>query len=67
MQHWIAGHIDSTMAQVLATRAYQAVNRVCQGKARAARFKSRGRELNSVEGKRNDTGMRFVLHPETAG
>jgi hypothetical protein len=26
---WIADHIDSTMAQTLATRAYQAVNRVC--------------------------------------
>jgi len=64
---WIAEHIDSTMAQVLATRAYQAVNRVCQGKARAVRFKSRGRGLDSVEGKRNDTGMRFVHHPETAG
>jgi hypothetical protein len=58
---WIAEHIDSTMAQVLATRAYQAVNRVCQGKAHAVRFKSRGRGLDSVEGKRNDTGMRFLL------
>ncbi|HEX4204988.1 MAG TPA: transposase, partial [Ktedonobacteraceae bacterium] len=26
---WIADHIESTMAQTLATRAYQAVNRVC--------------------------------------
>jgi putative transposase len=28
---WIADHIDSTMAQTLATRAFQAVNRVCLG------------------------------------
>ena len=26
---WLADHIDSTMAQTLATRAYQALNRVC--------------------------------------
>jgi hypothetical protein len=60
---WIADHIDSTMAQTLATRAYQAVNRVCVGKARRVRFKSCGRGLDSVEGKRNDVGLRFVLDP----
>ena len=60
---WIADHIDSTMAQTLATRAYQAVNRVCVGKARRVRFKSRGRGIDSVEGKRNDVGLRFLLDP----
>jgi len=60
---WIAEHIDSTMAQVLATRAYQAANRVCVGKAKRVRFRSRGRGLDSVEGKRNDGGLRFVLDP----
>jgi hypothetical protein len=60
---WIADHIDSTMAQTLATRAYQAVNRVCVGKAKKVRFRSRGRGIDSVEGKRNDVGMRFVLDP----
>jgi hypothetical protein len=60
---WIAAHIDSTMAQTLATRAYQAVNRVCVGKAKRVRFRSRGRGLDSVEGKRNDVGLRFVLDP----
>ncbi len=58
---WIADHIDSTMAQTLATRAYQAANRVCLGQAHKVRFKSKGRGLDSVEGKRNDTGLRFVL------
>src|SRR6516164_268236 len=57
----IADHIESTMAQTLATRAYQAVNRVCVGKAKRVRFRSRGRGIDSVEGKRNDVGMRFVL------
>jgi Putative transposase DNA-binding domain len=60
---WIADHIDSTMAQTLATRAYQAVNRVCVGKARRVRFRSCGRGIDSVEGKRNDVGLRFVLDP----
>jgi hypothetical protein len=60
---WIAAHIDSTMAQTLATRAYRAVNRVCVGKAKRVRFRSRGRGIDSVEGKRNDVGLRFVLDP----
>jgi hypothetical protein len=60
---WIADHIDSTMAQTLATRAYQAANRVCVGKAKGVRFRSSGRGIDSVEGKSNNTGMRFVLDP----
>ena len=60
---WIADHIESTMAQTLATRAYQAANRVCTGKAKRVRFREQGRGMDSVEGKRNDVGMRFVLDP----
>lgn len=60
---WIADHIESTMAQTLASRAYQAVNRVAVGKAKRVRFRSRGRGIDSVEGKRNDVGLRFVLDP----
>src|SRR5215469_14980159 len=60
---WIADHIDSTMAQTLATRAYQAANRVCIGEAKRVRFRSSGRGIDSVEGKRNDVGIRFVLDP----
>jgi transposase len=59
----IADHIDSTMAQTLATRAYQATNRVCVGKAKRVRFRSKGRGIDSVEGKRNDIAMRFVTDP----
>jgi hypothetical protein len=58
---WIADHIDAVMAQTLATRAYKAVNRVCLGKAKKVRFRSKGRGLDSMENKRNDTGLRFVL------
>src|SRR5713226_293733 len=60
---WIADHIDSIMAQTLATRAYQAANRVCLGKAKNVRFKSKGRGLDSVENKWNKSGIRFVLDP----
>jgi transposase len=64
---WIADHIDAVTAQTLATRAYQAANRVCLGKAKKVRFKSKGRGLDSLEGKRNDTGLRFVLQPAEEG
>jgi hypothetical protein len=60
---WIADHLDANTAQKLATRAYQAANRVCLGQAKNARFKSKRRGLDSVEGKNNKQGLRFV--PQT--
>ena len=64
---WLAEHLDAVLAQTLASRAYRALNRVCLGKARRVRFKSRGRGLSSLENKRNDTGMRFVLQTQDQG
>jgi hypothetical protein len=64
---WLADHLDAVLAQTLATRAYQALNRVCLGEARRVRFKSRGRGLGSLENKRNDTGLRFVLQKPEEG
>jgi hypothetical protein len=64
---WIAGHLDAVLAQTLASRAYRALNRVCLGQARRVRFRSRSRGLSSVENKRNDTGLRFVLQPPEEG
>src|SRR5436190_16180560 len=64
---WIADHLDAVLAQTLATRAYHALNRVCVGQARRVRFKSRGRGLASLENKRNDTGLRFVLQTPEEG
>jgi hypothetical protein len=64
---WIADHIDAVLAQTLATRAYQALQRVCVGQARRVRFKSKGRGLSSIENKRNDTGLRFVLSAPEEG
>ena len=63
---WLAERLDAVLAQTLASRAYQALNRVCLGQARRVRFKSRGRGLSSIENKRNDTGLRFVLAPPAA-
>ncbi|WP_246039061.1 AAA family ATPase [Dictyobacter alpinus] len=64
---WIAEHIEAVLAQTLATRAYRALNRVCLGQARRVRFKSRGRGFSSIENKRNDTGLRFVLQSPEEG
>jgi hypothetical protein len=64
---WIADHIDAVTAQTLATRAYHAVNRVCLGHAKRVRFRSKGRGLDSIEGKRNDTGLRFFLQAPQEG
>src|SRR5579862_5967452 len=64
---WIADHVDAVLAQTLASRAYRALNRVCLGQARRVRFKSRGRGLGSLENKRANTGLRFVLQPSEQG
>jgi hypothetical protein len=64
---WIADHLDAVLAQTLASRAYRALNRVCVGEASRVRFKSRGRGLGSIENKRNDTGLRFVLQKPEQG
>ena len=64
---WLADHLDAVLAQTLATRAYRALNRVCLGEARRVRFKSRGRGLCSIENKRNDTGLHFVLQKPEEG
>ncbi len=64
---FLAEHLDAVLAQTLATRAYRALNRVCLGQAKRVRFKSKARRLDSIENKRNDTGLRFVLEAPTEG
>jgi transposase len=63
----VRAHLDAVLAQTLASRAYRALNRVCVGQARRVRFKSRGRGLSSLENKRTDTGLRFVLQTPAEG
>jgi len=43
------------------------VLRVCLGQARHVRFRSRGRGLDSVEGKTNTQGLRFALQAPEEG
>jgi hypothetical protein len=64
---WLAEHLDAVVAQTLASRAYQALNRVCLGQAKRVRFRSRSRGLSSMENKRNDTGLRFELQQPEEG
>jgi len=64
---WLADHLDAVLAQTLASRAYHALNQVCVGRARRVRFKSKSRGISSIENKRNDTGMRFVLETSDPG
>jgi len=64
---FLAEHLEAVLAQTLATRAYRALNRVCLGQARRVRFKSKTRRLDTIENKRNDTGLRFVLQTPKEG
>jgi hypothetical protein len=64
---FLAEHLEAVLAQTLATRAYRALNRVCLGQAKRVRFKSKARGLDSIENKRDDTGLRFVLQRPEAG
>jgi hypothetical protein len=64
---WLAEHLEAVLAQTLASRAFRALDRVCLGKSRRVRFKSKSRGLDSIENKRNDTGLRFVLRVSEPG
>src|SRR5260370_34205649 len=57
---WLAVHLGAVLAQTLATRAYQALNRVCLGRAKPVRFRSRGRGLVSSEKKSGESGRRLL-------
>ncbi len=51
-------HIDSNTAQKIATRAWLAFEKLVCGDAKQVYFKKHN-EMDSVEGKSNDTGIRF--------
>jgi transposase len=57
-QSWLGKHIDANTAQKLATRAFQAVEKVLFGKASRVRFKGKN-QMDSVEGKSNKAGIRW--------
>jgi putative transposase len=53
---WIEEHLDASVCQALASRAYRAVLRMALGQAKRVRFKGMG-QLDTVEGKSNATGL----------
>ena len=56
---WIASKVDSATQQKLATRAFQASEKVIFGRAKKVRFKVPTR-FNSMEGKSNKQGIRWI-------
>jgi len=59
MQHYFKDNIDSFTAQKIATRAFRAFEKYMFHQAKKVYFKKHN-ELNSLEGKSNKTGIRFV-------
>jgi transposase len=55
---WIGEHIDAHTGQKIATRAFNAAEKVLLGKTRRVRFKGKN-QLDSVEGKSNAAGIRW--------
>ncbi len=55
---WIADHIDANTAQKIATRAFNAAQKVLFGQAKKVRFKGKN-QFDSVEGKSNKSGIRW--------
>src|SRR5260370_21657611 len=60
---WLAEHVDAVLAQTLATRAYQALNRVCLGQAKRVRLRSPGPGLCPIGHKRDHMARRFLRQP----
>ncbi len=55
---WLGQHLDSLTVQKIASRAYQAANRLLLGQAKRVRFKGKN-QMDSVEGKNNESGIRW--------
>jgi transposase len=55
---WIGEHIDANTGQKLATRAFNAAQKVLFGQAKRVRFKGKN-QMDSVEGKTNKSGIRW--------
>lgn len=55
---WIDEHIGTHIAQKLATRAFNAVQKKAFGIAKNVRFKGKN-QMDSLEGKNNETGLIF--------
>lgn len=58
LHSWIGDHIDANTAQKLATRAYEATEKVMYSMAKRVRFKGKN-QMDSLEGKTNKQGIRW--------
>jgi len=63
---WLGQHLDSLTVQKLASRAFDAVEKYHFGLRGRPRFKSYG-QLDSVEGKTNTSGIRWVADTTPEG
>ncbi len=61
MQHHFKKHIDAFTAQKIASRVWTSLNDNLFGKGEGVRFKPYFKGLNSLEGKSNNTGIRYDL------
>ncbi len=55
---WISEHIDANTGQKLATRAFNAAQKILFGQGKRVRFKGKN-QMDSVEGKSNKSGIRW--------
>lgn len=60
MQHKFKANIDSSTAQKIATRVWTSLNDNLFGKGDKVHFKTYNQGLNSIEGKSNTTGIRYI-------
>ena len=57
-RQWLGKHLDTNTVQKLATRAFRATEQYVFGKRGRPRFKGKN-QMDSVEGKSNETGIRW--------
>lgn len=65
MQKRFKNNIDSFTAQKIASRVWVAINDILFGEGTEVHFKGRNNPLNSIEGKSNNTGIRYKMDSNT--
>ena len=65
MQHHYKKNLDSFTCQKIASRVWKALDKLLFGDGEKLHFKKFSQGLNSLEGKTNDTGIRYKLNTHT--
>ena len=65
MQHHYKKNLDSFTCQKIASRVWKALDKLLFGDGEKLHFKKFSQGLNSLEGKTNDTGIRYKLDTHT--